>query len=303
MRPMLCRSMLCLASLAGGCGAEAGDVSAPPPANLPPVAAFGDSCVELACSFTDASTDTDGQVSGYRWSFGDGSADQVTRDAEHAYAAPGTYIVVHPVSDDKGATASHSQSVKVSAPPNLAPVAFFAPSCVDLTCTFDDFSYDPDGSVTGHRWTFGDGAEDSVAAPAHTYASAGSYDVGLTVTDARGMTAGATGRVIVTPPGSPAIALNRDSLTLCIPSSYNRACLLHRRTFHIASTGSVALTWKASVSERWIVVTPTQGTTPSDVTVTLDPWRRRRTSDGLITISAPSASNSPQTIAVQVEPF
>ncbi len=47
----------------------------------------------------------------------------------------------------------------------------------------------PGGSITAWSWTFGDGSPvNHSAAPLHTYAAAGEYEVGLTVTDNYGLT-------------------------------------------------------------------------------------------------------------------
>jgi PKD repeat protein len=44
-------------------------------------------------------------------------------------------------------------------------------------------SSDPDGSIVAYLWDFGDGNTSNSANPSHTYASAGLYNVSLTVTD------------------------------------------------------------------------------------------------------------------------
>ncbi|MEQ9264433.1 MAG: PKD domain-containing protein [Balneolaceae bacterium] len=49
-------------------------------------------------------------------------------------------------------------------------------------------SSDSDGSIASYAWTFGDGNSSTLANPSHTYASAGSYTVSLTVTDNDGAT-------------------------------------------------------------------------------------------------------------------
>jgi len=70
--------------------------------------------------------------------------------------------------------------------PNQPPTASFTYTCDDptLTCSFDaSGSYDPDGSVVGYDWDFGDGGTGSGVTPSHTYALAGVYTVVLTVTD------------------------------------------------------------------------------------------------------------------------
>jgi PKD repeat protein len=301
MRFMLRGFVLCLATLATGCGGDADEISAPLPTNLPPVAAFGNSCVELACSFTDASTDSDGQVAGYRWSFGDGSTDQVTRDAEHTYAIPGRYVVVHPVRDDEGASAIDSQSVEVTTPPNVPPVAQFAASCVDLTCTFGDFSYDTDGAVAGHLWAFGDGREDSVAAPTHIYSSTGNYDVGLIVIDERGSTASAQQQVTVTLTAGPKLAVSDSSIKFCNAPGSTRNCVFLSERIRITSTGG-SLHWRASSDTPWLHVSTARGTTPARTTISADPSQVPRPYGtavrGTVTITSGGASNSPLTIPV-----
>ena len=86
------------------------------PPNAAPVAAFSTQCSDLACSFTDASSDSDGQIVTRSWSFGDGSAPDTTRSPAHAYAAAGTYTVRLDVSDEDGAAGSYQANVEVAAP-------------------------------------------------------------------------------------------------------------------------------------------------------------------------------------------
>jgi serine protease len=92
-------------------------VTATPPANVPPTAAFTYSCSDLTCDFTDTSSDSDGSIASRSWTFGDGSSSTATHPS-HSYAAGGTYIVTLTVTDDGGADDSTSQSVTVSAPPS-----------------------------------------------------------------------------------------------------------------------------------------------------------------------------------------
>ncbi len=47
-------------------------------------------------------------------------------------------------------------------------------------------SFDPDGSIAGYQWNFGDGTSGSGALPTHVYPAAGVYNVTLTVTDNAG---------------------------------------------------------------------------------------------------------------------
>ena len=84
-----------------------------PPANNAPTANFSDSCTDLACSFTDGSSDSDGNVVSWNWSFGDGSS-STAQNPSHTYAAAGTYTVSLNVTDDDGASSNTSSSVTVS---------------------------------------------------------------------------------------------------------------------------------------------------------------------------------------------
>jgi PKD repeat protein len=87
--------------------------------------------------------------------------------------------------------------------PNQPPTAAFTSSCTYLSCAFDDTSVDPDGTVTGRSWQFGDGGGSTLADPAHDYASAGTYAVTLTVTDDDGASASVTDSVTVEAPPGP----------------------------------------------------------------------------------------------------
>lgn len=80
------------------------------PGNKPPVAAFTSSVDRLTLSLdASGSTDPDGQISSYQWTFGDGSSASGAK-VTHAYAASGTYAVGLTVTDNKGATNAKSQS-------------------------------------------------------------------------------------------------------------------------------------------------------------------------------------------------
>ena len=69
-----------------------------------------------------ASVDADGTVTGYHWSFGDGSAGSGVSPT-HTYEHAGRYTVTLTVTDDDALTGSSSQTVMVSVPPVLSHVA------------------------------------------------------------------------------------------------------------------------------------------------------------------------------------
>jgi PKD repeat protein len=92
----------------------------PPPPNESPIADFGFACVELTCSFTDASTD-DAGIATRTWAFGDG-AGSTSANPSHAYAAAGTYTVTLTVTDAAGLTDASTKSVIVTSETSLAPM-------------------------------------------------------------------------------------------------------------------------------------------------------------------------------------
>jgi PKD repeat protein len=170
--------------------------------NTPPVAAFTSSCTDLTCDFTDGSSDPDGAVATYSWTFGDG-ATSTSQNPSHTYGTAGQYQVKLVVTDNRGGTDNVTHTVNVPAPANNPPTAAFSSSCTDLTCTFTDASTDDHG-VSSYAWDFGDNAGTSTQqSPSYTYKAAGTFTVKLTVTDAKGLTGVVTHTVTVTANGTP----------------------------------------------------------------------------------------------------
>ncbi|MBM9476857.1 PKD domain-containing protein [Nakamurella flavida] len=89
-----------------------------PPVNVAPTAAFTSSVSGLTASVDGTtSTDADGTIASYAWTFGDGAtATGVT--ASRTYASAGSYPVTLTVTDDKGATGTRTATVTVTAPAN-----------------------------------------------------------------------------------------------------------------------------------------------------------------------------------------
>jgi PKD repeat protein len=70
-------------------------------------------------------------------------------------------------------------------------------------------SSDPDGSITGYAWTFGDGGGASGPTASHTYQSAGTFTAELRVTDDTGLSATRSTTITV----APAVAVVKIGVT------------------------------------------------------------------------------------------
>ncbi|WP_176371577.1 PKD domain-containing protein [Desulfosediminicola flagellatus] len=155
----------------------------------------------LTVSFdASGSTDDDGTIESYEWDYGDGTDSGVT--ASHTYNTAGSYTVTLTVTDDDDATNTANLTITVDAQ-NIAPIASFTADTTageaPLTVSFDaSGSTDDDGTIESYEWDYGDGTDSGVTA-SHTYNTAGSYTVTLTVTDDDGATNTANQTITVDP--------------------------------------------------------------------------------------------------------
>src|SRR2546428_3027289 len=166
--------------------------------NASPTASFTFSCNGLKCNFDGSgSSDADGTIANYAWTFGDGTTAS-GQTTTHTYAAPGNYTAALSVTDNDGATGTQSKTVSVV---NTPPTASFTFSCGNLACNFDGSgSSDTDGTIASYAWNFGDGSTGSGPMTNHTYTASGSYTVLLTVTDNAGGTGATSHGVTVIQP-------------------------------------------------------------------------------------------------------
>ncbi|WP_164734575.1 PKD domain-containing protein [Microbacterium lemovicicum] len=211
--------------------------------NVAPVAAFSTSVIGLSV-FTNASasTDGDGSVVSYIWSFGDGAtATTTTSTASHRYDAAGTYEVSLTVVDDDGANSAPQTRQVVIAPANQAPVAAFTSSASGLVLSVDGAtSSDPDGTVASYAWNFGDGGTATGAQASRTYGAAGTYTVSLTVTDDKGATNTKTADVTVTAPPAGSNVLAKDTFERAATNGWGSADQGGAWSVNLASRFSVA---------------------------------------------------------------
>jgi PKD repeat protein len=195
--------------------------------NQLPTAVATSGCTVNVCTFDGSgSVDPDGSIASYAWNFGDGTTGTGVNPS-HAYTAAGSYVVTLTVTDNRGGTASTSIPVDSGTPPNQPPVASYTTSCTFLACSLDgSASTDPDGTVASYAWDFGDGSTATGPTASHTFASAGTYNVALTVVDNGGAPTTLTKAVVVVavPPsnityvGSASASLNAAVGKVTVPA-------------------------------------------------------------------------------------
>ena len=125
--------------------------------NTPPTAAFSATPTTgpapLAVSFdASASSDTQGPISSYSWTFGDGGT-ATGVGTNHTYAQ-GTYVATLTVTDSGGLTASTTRTIAVGSTENVPPTAVAVATTpptglAPLTVSFSGAgSSDPEGPLT-----------------------------------------------------------------------------------------------------------------------------------------------------------
>ncbi|MFE4469864.1 PKD domain-containing protein [Leifsonia sp. NPDC056824] len=106
--------------------------------------------------------------------------------------APGsshTYTLTVTDPDGNQIARTGNQVVIAGGGTNPPPVASFSVGVNGLTISVDGTaSTDPNGTIAGYAWNFGDGKTATGATASHAYAAAGTYTVTLTVTDNQGAT-------------------------------------------------------------------------------------------------------------------
>ncbi len=224
----------------GGSDSDSLTVTISPSPNQPPIAVMlgptaGTVGEPLTFSAT-GSSDPDGDNLSYAWTFGDGASDSGP-SVTHAYPAATTYTVSLIVSDGRGGTDSAALTVTISPLPNQPPIAVVNGPYVGVVSQALAFtasgSNDAEGGPLTYSWNFGDGASGSGSTPMHTYSSADTYDVTLTVTDPAGATASASTTATISAAAptigvQPIVSGLSNPLFLTAPASDSRLFIVEK---------------------------------------------------------------------------
>jgi PKD repeat protein len=162
----------------------------PPPVDMPKVSISAIPNIgqaPLAVSFAGGGVDPNGGTFVvFNWNFGD----QTTGTGafvSHTYNQPGTYFVTLSGTTSNAETAQASAEVTVLSQPNQLPqaeiVATPTKGTAPLLVLFEASATDPDGTVIGYGWDFGDGQSGTGQTTDHVFLTPGTYVVTLSVTD------------------------------------------------------------------------------------------------------------------------
>jgi PKD repeat protein len=187
-----------------------------PTATITPNPASGPT--PLAVTFVLTAADSDGTVTDWTVTFGEGNAQQSgtgnptgLTTVQHTYTVPGTHTATITVHDDDGFSGSAFATVTVASA-GTAPTATITPTPASgpgpLAVAFALTAADSDGTVTDWTVTFGEGnAQQSgtgnptgLTTVQHTYTVPGTHTATITVHDDDGQSGSASALVTVTPP-------------------------------------------------------------------------------------------------------
>ncbi|MFY9311609.1 MAG: PKD domain-containing protein [Bacteroidia bacterium] len=138
------------------------------------VTSYTPGCAPLTAGFSNTSQN----AVQWLWTFGDGSTSTL-KNPSHTYNLPGSYNVGLIATDAQGCsdTVVFNSAVQVinTAGNFVTPPA--VNGCAPFNTTFSNLSPD----ATSWLWNFGDGSTSALQNPSHTYTTAGTYTVSLTV--------------------------------------------------------------------------------------------------------------------------
>lgn len=179
-------------------------------------------CLNDTTFFTDLSTTPVGNITTWKWYFGDGDSLIVNSpgspNAKHIYQTQTTYQVTLLTINSAGYERSVTKTVDVKRKP-VAAFTFHDTCYTKPIGFFDNSAADGGSAVTAWKWNFDDPASgvndtSSLQNPVHTMSVPDTFAVTLVVTNADGCRDTATNQVIVD--SLPAVDFSVSSDTVCL---------------------------------------------------------------------------------------
>ncbi len=171
-------------------------------------------CCPLVVHFTNTSSG----ASTYEWDLGNGTTSTYT-DVSGSYITPGTYTVT--LTAISGSTrVTHTMTITVYPTPTVSFTASDTTLCPGTSTTFTSTTVLGVSGPATYLWTFGDGFTSTLSNPTHTYATSGTYNVSLMVTNSQGCysTLFKGGYIYVYP--HSAIRVSASNVYFCSPPAH-----------------------------------------------------------------------------------
>ncbi|MEZ4805491.1 MAG: PKD domain-containing protein, partial [Bacteroidia bacterium] len=203
-----------------------------------PVADFSVSskqgCLPLTVNYTDKSS---GGVVSYLWDFGNGNQSTL-QNPSAIYYQSGNFKVTLTVTDGNGLKSTKTFSpIRVFKNPSASFTADTV-GCIGQKLGYKDASTKADTAITNWTWDFGDGTLSNSQFPSHSYTYAGTFSIGLTVTDGFGCKSLSNRSNYIRIKSSPKADFALDKAYSCtLPGEFNA-----KNT----STGGGSISWTSS---------------------------------------------------------
>ncbi len=184
--------------------------------NNPLVADFqaNNVCLGSPVSFTNTSSITNGAITSYQWSFGNGGTSNQTNPV-YTYTSAGSYSVMLIATSNKGCKDTVVKQVDIYPVPT---VSFSANNvCYGNAVNFSSYANVNGGTITSYQWNFGNGQTTTLGNPMYIYPASGNYTVSLNVATNHNCIASYSSVVSVYPLPS----VNFTTSNVCLGTSAN----------------------------------------------------------------------------------
>jgi PKD repeat protein len=152
--------------------------------------------------FTNTSA-ANSTITSYKWTFGDGTSSDLANPL-HVYSVSGTYNACLKIIST-GCSDSICKVVTVNVNPPSTCTAYYTYTIPSGSSVLFVNASVASNNIAYYSWSFGDGGTATIANPAHTYATSGTYNACLKIISSTGCTDSVCKSITVTaPPPTPA---------------------------------------------------------------------------------------------------